>query len=147
MSTAAGTPVAEPRRRIGRWPFGILVVAVLRLIDAVSLAAIGLAIRGVPTSGVPVLVDNTGLTRAVDLTAAILTVAGVIGLLRFQRWGWVLTMVLVGIELLAKLILAVRGEPDYLGLFLLVVTAFYLNGRAVRALAGRSPDDEPPTHR
>ena len=105
-----------------------------------TLAAIGLGIRGLPVTGLPTVVENQALTRSVDLTAAILTIVGVVGLLLFKRWGWVLTMVLVGLELLAELIRVALGTPDHLGLALLVVTAFYLNGRAVRSMAGASVD-------
>jgi hypothetical protein len=142
LTAAAVGP--ERRRRVGRWPFGVLVVAVLRLLDAFTLAAIGLGISGIPIIGLPVVVENVALTRSIDLTVAILTVAGVFGLLSFKRWGWVLTMVLVGMELLAELILVAMGQPDHLGLALLVVTAFYLNGSAIRALAGASVEARPP---
>lgn len=120
------------------------MVAVLRLLDAFTLAAIGLGIRGIPVTGSPIVGDNLTLARSIDLTVAILTVAGVFGLLSFKRWGWVLTMVLVGVELLAELILVTMGQPDHLGLALLVVTAFYLNGSAIRALAGASVEARPP---
>jgi hypothetical protein len=132
------------RRGVGRWPFGVLVVAVLRLLDAFTLAAIGLGIAGVPVSGLLAVIDNVALTRGVDLIVAGLTILGVIGLLLMQRWGWVLTMVLVGLELLAELIRVVQGTPDHLGLALLVITAFYLNGSSIRAMAGAKVDPEPP---
>jgi hypothetical protein len=136
--------VAPARRGIGRWPFGVLVVAVLRLIDAMTLAAIGLGIQGLPVTGLPTVIQNPALTRSVDLVAAVLTIIGVVGLLLFKRWGWVLTMVLVGLELLTELIRVALGTPDHLGLALLVVTAFYLNGRAVRSMAGASVEPERP---
>jgi hypothetical protein len=132
------------RSGVGRRPFGVLVVAVLRLLDAFTLAAIGLGISGVPVTGLLSVVDNVALTRAVDLVVAGLTILGVIGLLSLRRWGWVLTMVLVGLELLAELIRAAMGMPDHLGIALLVITAFYLNGSAIRAMAGARVDAAPP---
>jgi hypothetical protein len=142
---APSTVIDTGRRRgVGRWPFGVLVVAVLRLLDAFTLLAIGLGISGVPVTGLLSVIDNVALTRAVDLVAAGLTILGVIGLLLLQRWGWVLTMVVVGLELLAELIRVAQGTPDHLGLALLVVTAFYLNGSAIRAMAGAKVDPEPP---
>ena len=77
------------------------------------------------------------LTRAVDLVLAGAIILGVVGLLSFRRWGWVLTMVIVGFGLLVELIRVAIGQPDHLGLLLLVISAFYLNQRSVRAMAGR----------
>lgn len=125
-----------PLRTIGRWPFGLLVVAVLRIAHAVLLLQVGLAGVGNPRVGVPMLAADATLTRTVDVTLALITIVGVIGLLAFQRWGWVVTVVVVGVGLLGDLIRVWIGVPDYLSLTILVVTAFYLNGRAVRALAG-----------
>ena len=133
---------AERAFRFGRWPFGILVVATLRIIDAVSLAAIGLGLQGLPLDGLPIVASNPVLTRSVDLVLAGATILGVIGLLSFQRWGWILTMVLVGVGLAVELIRVWIGQPDHLGLLLLVVSAFYLNQRSVRAMAGRDLLDD-----
>lgn len=120
----------------------MLAVAVLRLIDAAALIAVGLAIRGIPLGDLPIIASNPELTRALGLIFGGLAVAGVVGLLLFQRWGWVLTMVLVGLSLSADLIRVALGQPPYLALLLHVVTAFYLNGRAVRALAHATPAEE-----
>ena len=135
----------ESGLRIGRWPVGVVVVAILRLIDAVSMAAIGLGIRDLPTDALPIVVDSPLLTRALDIVLAAATIIGIVGLLAFRRWGWVLTMILVGIGLLVELIRVAIGQPDHLGLFLLVLSAFYLNQRSVRAMAGRHLDPETPT--
>ncbi len=130
---------------VGRWPVGILVVAILRIIDAVSLAAIGLGIQGLPTDGLPLLEDSPILTQSLDIVLAAATIIGVVGLLAFRRWGWVLTMILVGLGLLGELIRVVIGQPDHLGLLLLVLSAFYLNQRSVRAMAGRHLDPDTST--
>jgi hypothetical protein len=130
------------RRAFGRWPFGIIAVAILRLVDASVLIILGLEQRGLDVTGLPILGDSAVMTRALDLTLAGLTIIGVLGLLAFKRWGWVLTMVLVGVSLLGDLIRVAIGQPGYLGLALHVLTAFYLNGSAVRALADRHLDDD-----
>jgi hypothetical protein len=153
---ASGEPVLDPangqpaatseRRAFGRWPFGIIAVAALRLVDAGALIYLGIEQRGLDVTGLPILGDSPVLTRTVDLTLAALTIAGVVGLLAFRRWGWVLTMVLVGVSLLGDLIRVAIGQPGYLGLALHVMTAFYLNGRAVRALADRHLDDDVRAH-
>jgi hypothetical protein len=130
------------RRAFGRWPFGIIAVAVLRLVDASALLILGIEQRGLDVTGLPILGDSAVMTRALDLTLAGLTIVGVLGLLAFKRWGWVLTMVLVGVSLLGDLIRVGIGQPGYLGLALHVLTAFYLNGSAVRALADRHLIDD-----
>ncbi len=148
-ATAVGELDREPesqRGRIGRWPFGIVAVSILRLIDAVSLIYLFLDIGPRPIGGVPIIGNSSDLTRALDLALAVLVIVGVIGLLLFKRWGWVLTMVLVGLALAGDLIRVAIGEPAYLGLFLHVAAAFYLNGRSVRALAQGDVDPEPTVH-
>ena len=142
---ADGVPAPAPAQRsfrFGRWPFGILVVATLRIIDAISLAAVGLEVRGLPMGGLPIVASSPVLTRAVDLVLAFAIILGVIGLLSFHRWGWVLTMVIVGFGLLVELIRVAIGQPDHLGLLLLVISAFYLNQRSVRAMAGDNLVDD-----
>ncbi len=101
------------------------------------MAAVGTGVRDLPMAGLPVLLDSPLLTQSLNLVIAAATIVGVLGLLAFRRWGWVLTMVLVGIGLLGELIRVALGQPDHLGLLLLVVSAFYLNQRSVRAMAGR----------
>jgi hypothetical protein len=133
----------------------MIAVAVLRTIDAAALFAFGLAVRDLPLGSLPLLASNPEVTRVVAIVFSALAIIGVVGLLSFQRWGWVLTMLLVGVSLAADLIRVALGAPPYLSLLLHVVTAFYLNGRAVRVLAHATPaddagsaprlDDPPPT--
>ncbi len=132
-----GTTSTPSAPRIGRWSFGILVVATLRIIDAVSMAAIGLGVQDLPVDALPIVLNSPDVTRGVDLILAAATLLGVVGLLAFRRWGWVLTMVIVGFGLFVELVRVARGQPDHLGLLLLVVSAFYLNQRSVRAMAAR----------
>jgi hypothetical protein len=134
---APDTETTESGLRVGRWPIGILIVALLRVIDAVSMAAVGTGVRDLPMAGLPILLDSPLLTQSLDLVIAAATIVGVLGLLAFRRWGWVLTMVLVGVGLLGELVRVAHGQPDHLGLLLLVISAFYLNQRSVRAMAGR----------
>ena len=65
-----------------------------------------------------------------------------VGLLLYQRWGWVLTMVLVGVELALGLARVYVGLPDYLTLMILVITTFYLNQRSVRAIVNLDGDPD-----
>jgi hypothetical protein len=128
--------------RLGPWPFGLIAVVILRLVNAIALIAVGLEVRGLPLGGVPLLAGDATITRAIDLFLGIAVLAGIVGLLLFKRWGWVLTMVLVGLSLAGDLIRIYIGEPDWLALLLHVLAAFYLNGRAVRVLAGESIDQD-----
>ncbi len=106
------------------------------------MAAIGLGVKGLPVDALPILEDSPILTQSIDIVIAVATIIGVFGLLAFRRWGWVLTMILVGLGLLAELIRVAIGQPDHLGLLLLVVSAFYLNQRSVRAMAGSHLDPD-----
>jgi hypothetical protein len=132
---------------IGRWPFGMLAVAVLRLLDAAGLLALGLGASTRPVGGVPIIANDSTLTRAMDIGLAALVILGVIGLLTFQRWGWVLTLVLVGLALVADLIRVVIGQPAYLDMLLHVLAVFYLNARSVRALGYDQQGDLGRSHR
>ena len=51
-------------------------------------------------------------------------------------------MVIVGFGLLVELIRVAIGQPDHLSLLLLVISAFYLNQRSVRAMAGGNLVDD-----
>jgi hypothetical protein len=144
--TAPSPPLAEDlapaRNRLGAWPVGLLIVVALRILDAIAMAAVGLGVTGLPVSGLPILANAPNLTRAIELIWAVGTIVGVVGLLTKRRWGWVLTMVLVGLGLLSQLIRVAIGQPDYLNLLLLVVSAFYLNQRSVRVMARQYLDDD-----
>ena len=130
---------------LGRWPFGILVITVLRTFDAVTLVAIALGVRGLPVNGLAIFANSPELTMTLGLLLAAAIIVGLVGLLAYQRWGWVLTMILVGLGLAHELYRVFIGQPDHLGLLLLVVSAFYLNQRSVRAMAGQLLDQEGPT--
>jgi hypothetical protein len=127
---------------IGPWPFGIVAVVALRLFDAIGLILVGLDRPGLPIGDLPLIGSSTPVTRAADLVGGILVLAGIVGLLLFKRWGWILTMVLVGVSLVGDLIRVAIGDPQYVGLLLHVLAAFYLNARSVRALAHEDLDHD-----
>ena len=131
-------PVIPRPARSRRWPFGILAVAALRILNAIGLLFAAFELGRSPIAGVPLPVADLTVVRAGELILAVLTLIGVLGLLLFKRWGWVLTLVLVGVALAGDLIRSALGEPVYLSLLLHVVTAFYLNARSVKALARES---------
>ena len=134
----ASTAAALGPRRI---PFGILAVALLRVVDAAAIAAIAVGWRAFPMPWLPGPLTDPRLIAVVGLGWAGAAVAGVAGLLLLRRWGWVLTMVMVGVGLAFSLLRWAAGAPDDPELLLLVITAFYLNQRSTRALAdGPAPD-------
>jgi hypothetical protein len=131
VSGDADTPESIDRTR--RWSFGLLAVAILRLADALNLTLHALQIGGIGAS-LP-RINDVPLTHAIELTVAVLTVVGVIGLLGGRRWGWVLTMLIVGLGLVFDLIQYLNGLPVPIALLLHVLAAFYLNQRSVRSMA------------
>jgi len=63
-----------------------------------------------------------------------------IGILLRIPSAWGLTMLIVLIGLVVNLLAYVGGDPNYLRLAIFVLTAFYLNQRAVREVfIGPSP--------
>ena len=133
-TAASVVPPEAPAHRGPLPAFGILVVAGLRLFDAIGLILITLGVGQLPFTGFPLFGDQ-GVTFWLNLGYAALIILGVIGLLFRQGWGWVLTMVLVGLGLTGEIIRYINGTPDPLGMAILVVSAFYLNQRSVRAVA------------
>lgn len=131
--TTAPTAAPRPARRR---PFGLYVVAALRLLHAAQLAVIGLGIGNIALRSIPVIESpDMSILRVVYVAIAAVITLGVLGLLAMRRWGWVLTMVLVGFGLFYELIQVNRGRPDDLALLTLVISAFYLGQRSVRELA------------
>jgi len=135
-------PVPAPSARsplagLRRIPFGIVAVAVLRIVDAVSIASIAVGRRPFPLSALPSPLADERVILAVGLAWAVAALLGAIGLLLLRGWGWVLTMVMVGVGLASALVGWYGGAPDYLELLLLVVTAFYLNQGSARSLGER----------
>ena len=77
----------ESALRVGRWPVGILIVAVLRIIDAVSMAAIGLGVKGLPVDALPILENSPILTQSIDIVIAAATIIGVVRPARVPSMG------------------------------------------------------------
>src|SRR4051794_27164943 len=81
--------------------------------------------------------DNVGLSHEVYLVWGILNIGAAIWLWSLSRRGWVLTMVLVGIGLIANLYLWSIGQPAWIRMAIQAATAFYLNSAAIRELFER----------
>lgn len=114
-------------------PPGVLVLAVIRLLDAAILAAAVAGIRPLPgddlfASHLPGLES----VHAIEAIAAAISVVGAVGLLLRRRWGWTGTMLLTGVSLFFANLAALGGVTNDLRLLVLVASAFYLNQRVVR---------------
>ena len=144
ISRPEDAPVVHPddRRRL---PIGVIFVAFLRFLDAAGLLLVALFDAPLE-AGLP-LFTNPQIAAAVEVTLAILTIIGAIGLLLRTRWGWVMTMLLVGVNLLIGLIDIAVGEPRFIVLLIHTVTAFYLNQRSVRSMAASVLHEPASTHR
>jgi hypothetical protein len=55
-----------------------------------------------------------------------------IELLRLRSWAWILSMSVQGMGLFAALLGYMRGDPNYLTMFLGVLLVFYLNQQEVQ---------------
>jgi len=115
----------------GGRPTGVVVLAILRLADAAVfvLAAIGVGLLSDSERPPEPWFE---IVRLGLVALAMIAVIAAVGLLRTARWGWVLTMVMVGFGLAGDLIQIVIGSPNDIQILILVVSAFYLNQRDLR---------------
>ncbi len=122
-------------------PLGVALVALFMLADAIvgGLEALG-ALPELLDRG-PVL-DSSDVSTSVLAAIAALKVVAAVGLWLGSRRAWVLTMLLVGLSLVALIVLYVTGvgEPRYLRLAINVVIAFYLNQGVVHEYFERRQD-------
>jgi hypothetical protein len=128
-----GAP-APTRRR----PFGVLVVALIQLATVIFALVVALAGWTLPWEGVLMtyLQEYAG-ARIVFAGAGVAVLIAVIGMWRLEHWGWALMVSLVGLSLLLDLLTwwqtgAGTSLATFLRLGLDVVSAFYLNTKAVQ---------------
>ena len=111
-----------------RRPFGVTVTALVQGLNAIAigadLAADGPVAVSLESSAAPLALLRIGLV--------ILGIGMVIGLLRMDRWAWVLTMLWVGFVMTLALLAYLDGEPVYVVMALCVVQVLYLNQSEVQ---------------
>jgi hypothetical protein len=120
--------------RIAGRPFGILSLAALAVAGALWALAGVAGLRPVPEYSLKGIDLAPELVRAIIAGWSVMLLAGALLLVGLHRWGWVLLMLATGMGLLAALWQWGLGSPEPIRLALLIVTAFYLNGHAVRDL-------------
>ena len=121
-------------------PLGLWVIAVLLAIGGVAILLSALGFRESLLSGGLLGLDGTPEGRVVvGAFGAAMFVAG-IGMLLRSRSAWGLGMLLICIGLAVNLVSYFTGDPNLVRLAIFVVTAFYLNQRAVHEVfAERRP--------
>ncbi|MET0772847.1 MAG: hypothetical protein ABWZ82_07175 [Candidatus Limnocylindrales bacterium] len=145
-STPPAGPV-PPRRR----PFGVLVVALIQLTTVVLALVITLAGWTLPWEGVLMsYLEEHTWARIVFAGAGVAVVVAVIGMWRLEPWGWALMVSLVGLSLVLDMLTWWRTGSEttlatYLRMGLDVVSAFYLNTKAVQDAfrPPRTPERKP----
>jgi hypothetical protein len=123
----------RPMRIAGR-PFGLLALAVLAVGGALWALTGVAGLRAVPEVSLKGIEVSAELVRLIIAGWSAVLLTGALLLLALHRWGWVLLMLATGLGLLAALWQWWLGSAEPIRLALLVVTAFYLNGRSVRDL-------------
>jgi hypothetical protein len=130
-----------------RYPFGILVIAVLTALRCVTIIAALLDVHGSPLadwvrSGSPLPQPAPGsdfevIARILLIGLLVASVLVVFGLLAHKEWAWVLAIITSGLILAIDLGWWWSGDSRYGSMLLNTVAVFYLNQRDVRtALRG-----------
>ena len=134
-----------------RYPLGVIVVALISLLRAVTIAA-GLfvlsndGILGWLAQNGPIPNGDTGsdaqiVARALLAGLLIASVLTIIGLVIHKRWAWVLAIVSAGAILAIDLGWWFAGEPRPVSMLLNCVAVFYLNQRDVRVALRGTPEE------
>lgn len=152
MDTTAPAPsplseLTAPVRR--KRPFGVLVVALIQ-IGTIVFALLGtLASLAMPWEGTLVTyLQEHAWARGAILLFGVAVLVAVIGMWQLRYWGWALMVALVGVSLLLDLTAWWQAGSAatialYVRLALDVVSAFYLNTRAVQDAFRGPPEPSP----
>lgn len=128
-----------------RRPFGVYAVISLMLLRAIIVAVdlwrVG---QGLPPVSYPDLNDDP-LTFTL-LSAVIVGILIIcLGLFLLQRWAWIATMILIGLNLLVAIVDYLNGGDRFFPMLLDVISVFYLNLQGVQAaFQGKTVPPEAP---
>ena len=128
-------PTTEPpigRPTVAPLPFGLWAVAILLAVGGVAFIMGATGAGPTFLSGGMIGLQGSALGRGILAVLGVAMILAAIGILFRIGLAWGLTMFIVLIGLAVNLLAYVGGDPNYLRLALFVVTAFYLNQRAVR---------------
>ena len=117
-----------------RRPFGVVVLTALQVFRAMEAVAF-FALLGDPAARLQEIRSDPRI--ALLAVFSILTVASAVALWRLDRWGWVMTMLLVGTRLAFEIVSYWQGQYvgldiGYARMAVDVIAVFYLNQRDVR---------------
>ena len=124
-------------------PFGLMVIVLLQLLQLVGtgfqLVLIfnpELVLIFDPEMEVLTfeLTQERPLILAEAIFSSLLILVSVIGVWGLRRWGWVLLMLSIGVELVIAIWQYFNGTPNYITLAISILTVFYLNQRNVQQL-------------
>jgi hypothetical protein len=113
-------------------PLGLWIISALLVIGGIVFLLAVLGVRQPELTGGMLGIERSLEGRVgIGIFAAAMITAG-LGMLVRIRSAWGLAMFLVMIGLAVNLYSYVSGDPNLLRLLIFVITAFYLNQRAVR---------------
>jgi hypothetical protein len=122
-------------------PFGLYIIVCLQIIIALSLAT-GLVLLHYHDLEWQFLLRTPFYFTAYSWVLVVAFLLASLGLLRLKRWGWVLSMILIGTSLIYNIWLYFQGDAHYLDMVSNIVIVFYLNQRDVQAPFMRSTSQE-----
>jgi hypothetical protein len=120
--------------RIAGRPFGIFALALFALLGGLWTLAAALELRPLDVYRIGETVLDPIVPQAIAAVWGAMLVVAAVLLLLLHRWGWELLMISTGIGLFGALWQWWVGNLEPIRMALLVLTAFYLNGREVREL-------------
>ena len=109
----------------------IILAQVLQVVTVVGLFAL-LIYTEIPIP--PQILPDDPLVQINIIISTVLTFFTIIGLIRVKRWGWVLLMLRLGLDLGTTIWAYFFATPNDIGMLAAVVTVFYLNQRSVQQL-------------
>jgi uncharacterized membrane protein (DUF2068 family) len=115
-------------------PFGLYAIIVLQILNILALftdivrVQMGVAALALPN------VQNARVLAVVNIVIAVILIAIIVGLWRYQYWAWFATMIVTGIALILGIWQYFNGGGPYLNLLLNSLVALYLNQRDLRRI-------------
>ena len=126
--------------RIAGRPFGILVLVVLAAVGGLWALAAVAGLRPLDDYTIGATVGGPEVARAVTGAWGAILILSAVLLLLLHRWGWELLMLATGLGLFGALWQWWIGNLEPVRMAVLVLTAFYLNGRELRDLLLGTPE-------